>query len=266
MRMRTIPGSGEALPVIGLGTWQTFDVGPGDAERAPLARVLRDLGAAGGRVVDTSPMYGRAEEALGALLHELPRPFVATKVWTRGRSAGVAQMQRSLELLRTSPIDLMQVHNVVDWRVHLDTLAGWKRDGLVRYVGVTHYTTSAFDDLEQIMRSVAIDFVQLPYSAGVPDAEERLLPLAKDRGIAVLVNRPFEEGGLFRRLRQRALPAWAGESSWAELLIRWIVSNDAVTCVIPATSDARHLAENLAGGDGPLLDECQRDEVRRLAS
>jgi diketogulonate reductase-like aldo/keto reductase len=204
-------------------------------------------------------MYGRAEEVAGAL-----RPadaFVATKVWTRGREHGIEQMRRSMQLLRTERIDLMQIHNLVDWRTHLATLRAWKAEGRVRYIGVTHYTTSAFRELESIMRDEEIDFVQLPMSIGVPDAEERLLPLAEDRGIAVLVNRPFEEGALLRNVRRRALPDWArdyGAESWSELLLRWIVSHPAVTCVIPATGNPEHMSENVRAGEGRLLSMKER--------
>jgi diketogulonate reductase-like aldo/keto reductase len=261
MIQRRIPKSGEELPVIGLGTWQTFDVR--DAEREPLIEVLARFTAAGGKVIDTSPMYGRAEEVAGGL-----RPaeaFVATKVWTRGREHGIEQMRRSMQLLRADRIDLMQIHNLVDWRTHLATLRAWKTEGRVRYIGITHYTTSAFRDLESIMREEEIDFVQLPMSIGVPDAEERLLPLAGDRGIAVLVNRPFEEGALLRNVRRKLLPDWARQydaESWSELLLRWIVSHPAVTCVIPATRNPEHMSENVRAGEGRVLSMKERRELR----
>jgi aryl-alcohol dehydrogenase-like predicted oxidoreductase len=247
MHHRAIPSSGELLPVIGLGTWQTFDVA--SAARAKLVPVVERFTAGGGRVIDTSPMYGRAEEAVGEL-----KPldaFLATKVWTQGREHGIEQMERSMRLLRTNRIDLMQVHNLVDWRTHLVTLRKWKDEGRVRYIGITHYRTGAFSELERIMRDETLDFVQLPYSVGVPDAEERLLPLAQERGVAVLVNRPFEEGALTRR-----------HTHQAELLLRWIVSHPAVTCVIPATRNAEHLAENLRAGESPLLDAKERARLR----
>ncbi|HEY6139347.1 MAG TPA: aldo/keto reductase [Thermoanaerobaculia bacterium] len=245
MHHRPIPSSGEVLPIIGLGTWQTFDVE--GAARAKLVPVVERFAAGGGRVIDTSPMYGRAEEAVGEL--KPANAFLATKVWTEGRGEGITQMERSMRLLRTNRIDLMQVHNLVDWRTHLATLRRWKDEGRVRYIGITHYRTGAFPELERIMRSETIDFVQLPYSVGVPDAEERLLPLAEERGIAVLVNRPFEEGALTRRRP-------------AESLLRWIVSHPAVTCVIPATRNPLHLAENLRAGEGPLPDAKERARLR----
>lgn len=250
MITRTIPKSGQAIPVIGLGTWQTFDAG--ERERAPLAAVLQRFAAAGGRLIDTSPMYGRSEEVLGALRSHVPDAFLATKVWTRGRENGIAQMRRSMELLRTDVIDLMQIHNLLDWKTHLPTLRRWKEEGLVRYIGVTHYRVEAFGELESILAAEELDFVQLPYSVGVPDAEERLLPLAADRGVAVIVNRPLEEGALLRRNR---VPA--------ELLLRWIVSHPAVTCVIPATANPAHLDENLRAGEEPLLTDEERRDVRR---
>lgn len=248
MHHRPIPSSGELLPVIGLGTWQTFDVA--GAARAKLVPVVERFAAGGGRVIDTSPMYGRAEEAVGEL--KPPDAFLATKVWIEGRDDGIAQMERSMRLLRTRCIDLIQVHNLVDWRTHLRTLRQWKEDGRVRYIGVTHYLTSAFGQLERIVRDEAIDFVQLPYSVGTPDAEERLLPLAAERGVAVLVNRPFEEGALARRFRGRS-----------ELMLRWIVSHPAVTCAIPATRNPEHVAENLRAGEQEPLTSEERERLRQ---
>ena len=250
MQSRSIPSSGELLPVIGLGTWQTFDVG--GAARAKLVPVVEAFAAGGGRVIDTSPMYGRAEEAVGEL--KPANAFLATKVWIQGRDDGIAQMERSMRLLRASVVDLIQVHNLVDWRTHLRTLRQWKDDGRVRYIGITHYVTSAFAQLEAIMRAETLDFVQLPYSVGTPDAEERLLPLAQERGVAVLVNRPFEEGALTRQHRD------------AELMLRWIVSHPAVTCVIPATSNPEHLAENLRAGDQDVLPPDERARLRATAT
>jgi diketogulonate reductase-like aldo/keto reductase len=272
MLTRQIPSSGEAIPVIGLGTWQTFDVGQRARERSTLQDVLDTFAATGGRpMVDTSPMYGNAETVLGDLmaasaLH--PRLFVATKVWTSGRTAGIQQMQASLRKLRTDRVDLMQVHNLVDVETHLDTLQGWKRDGLVRYVGVTHYTASAHEALAQVLARHQVDFVQLNYSVGEPEAERRLLPLAQERGIAVIVNRPFGGGGLLRTLRSRPVPAWAADlgcESWGRLLLKFVVSHPAVTCAIPATSKVDHLRENLAAGDGPLPDADLRAQIAAAA-
>ena len=266
---RTIPSSGEALAAVGLGTWQTFDVGRSAAARDPLRAVLRRFVDRGGELVDSSPMYGRSEEVLGDLAAELgvaDALFQATKVWTRGRAEGVEQMEASFARMRVPVMDLMQVHNLVDWRTHLDTLRAWKEEGRVRYVGVTHYQVGAYDDLEAVMRQRTPDFVQLNFSAGVRDAEERLLPLAADLGVAVLVNRPYEGGDLFRAVRGRDLPPWAREfaGSWGQLFLKYVLSNPHVTCVIPATSDPRHLDDNMGAGEGRLPDDAERRRVARL--
>ena len=268
---RPIPRTGEAIPAIGLGTWQTFDAGDAPAERAPLAEVLDAYLAGGGRVIDSSPMYGRAEGVVGDLLAArpggvagAPRPFLATKVWTRGRAEGEAQMRRSMQLMRTPRMDLMQVHNLVDWRTHLETLRAWKKEGLVRYIGVTHYQLGAFGDLERIASKESIDFVQLPYSIVTRDAEARLLPAAAASGVAVLVMRPFEEGALFARVRGKALPPWAADfdcASWAQFFLKFILGHPAVTCPIPATASAKHLRDNLAAGRGRLPDEATRKKM-----
>jgi diketogulonate reductase-like aldo/keto reductase len=232
--------------------------------------VLKRFAELGGRVVDSSPMYGRAESVVGDLASELgvrDKLFVATKVWTSGREAGIAQMETSLRRFRGERIDLLQVHNLVDWRIHLRTLGEWKRGGRVRYVGVTHYTAGAYGELEQIMTSEPVDFVQLNYSPVEREAERRLLPLAVDRGVAVLVNRPFAEGALFRRVRGRTLPEWAGElgcRSWAQLFLKWIAAHPAVTCVIPATSRPEHLEDNMQAGVGRLPDTALRARIAGL--
>ncbi len=267
MLTRPIPSTGEALPVIGLGTWQTFDVGDAPAERAPLAEVLAAFVAGGGRLVDSSPMYGRSEEVLGdlAAAHDLRAGlFVTTKVWTTGRERGEAQMEESRRKLRAAPVDLVQVHNLVDVETHLDTLAGWKQEGRVRYVGVTHHAASAHEAVARVLARHRLDFVQINYSVGEREAERRLLPLARERGVAVIANRPFAEGDLFVRLRGRPLPDWAAEIgcvSWAQVLLKFIVSHPAVTCAIPATNKVAHLRDNLAAGRGPLPDERMRARI-----
>jgi diketogulonate reductase-like aldo/keto reductase len=268
---RPIPRTGEAIPAIGLGTWQTFDVDAGAASRAPLREVLDDFLAGGGRVIDSSPMYGRAEGVVGDLLAARaaggPRPFLATKVWTSGRAEGEAQMRRSMKLMRAQPLDLLQVHNLVDWRTHLETLRAWKKEGLVRYIGVTHYQLGAFSELERIVTKEAVDFVQLPYSIVTREAEARLLPAAAAAGVAVLVMRPFEEGALFGRVRGKALPPWAGDfdcASWAQLFLKFILAHPAVTCPIPATANRKHLADNLAAGRGRLPDAAARKQMIAL--
>lgn len=265
MLTRPIPSTGEALPVVGVGTWQGFDRPA--SQRGPLAEVLRVLFDAGGSVIDSSPMYGLAEEATGDCLSRIGAQsgaFLATKVWTQGREAGVAQMRESARLLRDETIDLMQVHNLVDWRTHLDTLTAWKREGRVRYVGVTHYTPGAHEALEAVMRSQRLDFVQLDYSAQDRAAERRLLPLAAERGIAVLVNQPFGGGGLLRRLSGRPLPELANElgcTSWSQLLLKFVLGHPAVTCVIPGTGDPRHMRDNVQAGSGALPSTEMRDRI-----
>jgi aryl-alcohol dehydrogenase-like predicted oxidoreductase len=260
MQTRPIPASGEALPVIGLGTYQGFDVAPGSEEYARLPGVLQALFSAGGSVIDSSPMYGRAEASTGELLAAEDgrrRAFVATKVWTRGRADGLRQMEASLRLLRADPLDLMQVHNLVDWRTHLATLRDWKNAGRIRYYGITHYSAGAYDDLAAVMRAERFDFLQINYSLDEREAERLILPLAAERGMAVLINRPFGGGGLLRRLRDRPLPAWAAEvgaASWAQLLLKFVLSHPAVTCAIPGTSRSEHMADNAGAGTGRLPD------------
>jgi len=271
MISRPIPSTGEAMPVIGLGTSQTFDVGGGAADRQPLREVLRLMLDGGGKLIDTSPMYGRAEAVTGDLVAETavrPRVFLATKVWTSGRGAGLAQMQRSAELLKSPVIDLMQIHNLLDWRTHLATLRALKADGKIRYIGITHYTTGSLSELARILASEpGIDFVQCAYSLGTRAAETALLPVAAERKVAVIVNRPFEDGGMFRRVRGRALPEWAGEfdcASWAQLFLKYIIAEPAVTCAIPATSNPKHMEDDLKAGTGRLPDAKQRQQIRRM--
>jgi len=271
MMSRSIPRTGEKLPVIGLGTWQTFDVGADERARAPLRQVLRHLLEAGGRVIDSSPMYGQAEAVTGDLVATAgaqAKVFLATKVWTSGREAGIEQMRRSATLLRADAIDLMQIHNLVDWRTHLPTLRRMKAEGRIRYIGVTHYTPSAFDALADVIeREGDIAFVQLCYSIATPEAEQRLLPLAAGRGVAVLVNRPLEGGALFRRVQGKPLPGFAAEigcQNWAQFFLKYILGHEAVTCVIPASAVPSHIADNLAAAGGPLPDAAQRRRMRTV--
>ena len=270
MLTRPIPSTGEAMPVIGLGTWRAFDVGLG-AVRRPLGKVLQLLLDAGGRIIDSSPMYRRAETVTGDLLAESgarPRSFLATKVWTTGRERGIEQMRRSAQLLRAEVIDLMQIHNLVDWRTHLATLRRMKEEGRVRYIGITHYTTGALPELARILdREPDIDFVQLGYSLATRAAETELLPTAAARGIAVIVNQPLERGELFRRVRGRAVPDWVSEfdcTSWAQLFLKYILAEPAVTCVIPATGNPEHIKDDLAAGFGNLPDTRQRQQIRQF--
>jgi diketogulonate reductase-like aldo/keto reductase len=271
MITRPIPSSGEAMPVIGLGTSQVFDVGADERERQPLRAVLRAFVDAGGRIIDTSPMYGRAEAVTGDLVAAAgvrSRVFLATKVWTSGREAGIAQMRRSAELLQSPVIDLIQIHNLQDWRTHLATLRTMKAEGKIRYIGITHYTTGSLTELARILSSEpGIDFVQCAYSLGTRAAETALLPVAASRGVAVIVNRPFEDGGMFARVRGRALPEWAGEfdcTSWAQLFLKYIIAEPAVTCAIPATADPAHMEDDLKAGFGRLPDARQKDRIRQL--
>lgn len=271
---RPIPRSGERLPVIGMGTWLTFDIGHGAFDLARRRRVLQEFYARGGRVIDSSPMYGRAEAVLGELLAQLgsaSRTFAATKVWTTGREAGERQMEASLKLWGLSRFDLMQIHNMVDWEVHLPTLIDWKAQGRIRYLGITTSHGRRHDTLEHAMRRVDFDCVQFTYSLADRSVERRLLPLAAERGIAIIVNRPFDGGALVDRLNGFRLPDWAasiGCTSWSQVCLKWIVSHPAVTCAIPATTNPDHMRENMGALTGPLPDAALRrtiaDHVDRL--
>lgn len=264
MLTRAIPSSGEKLPVIGLGTWQTFDVDLRPDTGKQLEEVLSLFAKSGGRVIDSSPMYGRSEEVIGELASKLgirDKLFLATKVWTRGKEAGIASMERSMTRLQTKKIELMQVHNLVDLTTQLATIREWKEQGRLRYLGITHSSTSAHDEVEKVLRSEKLDFLQINYSIMEREAEERILPLAQERGVAVLANRPFGGGDLFARVRAKPLPAWAAEfdcRSWAQFFLKWIVAHQVVTCAIPATNNPKHLTDNLQAGLGGLPDEKMR--------
>jgi diketogulonate reductase-like aldo/keto reductase len=271
MLTRPIPSTGEAMPVIGLGSWRAFDVGADAAIRGPLREVLGLLLDAGGRMIDSSPMYGRAEAVTGDLLAEQaarPHAFLATKVWTTGRGRGLEQMRDSALLLRSEVIDLMQIHNLVDWRTHLASLRRMKEEGQIRYIGITHYTTGALKELARIIAGEpGIDFVQLGYSLTTRAPEAELLPVAAAHGVAVIANQPLERGDLFRRARGRPLPEWAGEfgcKSWAQLFLKYVLAEPAVTCVIPATGNPEHMKDNLAAGLGRLPDDRERRQLREL--
>jgi diketogulonate reductase-like aldo/keto reductase len=267
MLTRTIPATGEPLPIVGLGTWQVFDAGNDSTARAPLREVLRAFFAGGGRVVDSSPMYGTSESVVGDLCTELAvcEPlFVATKVWTSGRDAGIQQMETSFRRLRVERMDLMQVHNLVDVATHTKTLLDWKAKGRVRFIGITHYTSSAYAEVEKWLKTGQYDFLQINYSLAERESAARLLPLARERKVAVIANRPFAEGAMFRRVRGRPLPDWAKETgiaSWAQYFLKWIVSHPAVTCTIPGTGRPEHMADNLAAGMGPLPGEALRTRM-----
>jgi aryl-alcohol dehydrogenase-like predicted oxidoreductase len=266
---RPIPSSGERIPALGLGTWQTFDLsGDRVASVQPVLDRFFDLG---GRVIDSSPMYGDAESAVGALLRERKdksvRPFLATKVWTSGKEEGSAQMRRSAQRFGVKQIDLMQVHNLLDWKTHLPVMREWKQAGTFRYIGVTHYQHSAFDELERIIRREKIDTVQLPYSVVDREAEKRLLPAARDAGVAVLVMSPFESGALFRQVKNKPLPLWAADidcTTWAQLFLKFLLGHPAVTCPLPATAKIRHLDDNMGALRGRQPDAALRERIAAL--
>ncbi len=267
MRKRAIPSSNEKLPVVGLGTWRQFDVGNSSSERAPLRKVLNRMVDKGGQLIDTSPMYGTAEKVIGDLTTELgiaDRFFYATKVWTSGRQSGIEQMNASMRKMQRSTMDLMQIHNLLDWQTHLKTLKEWKDKGKVRYIGVTHYTVSSHERLERIVKSKDIDFVQFNYSILTRHAEQSLLKAAQDHGVAVIINQPYEGGALFKRVKNKELPNWASDydiNSWGQFFLKYILSHPAVTCVIPGTSDPGHLVDNMGAGYGKLPDDQTREKM-----
>lgn len=264
MIQREIPLTGEKLPVIGLGTWQTFDVS--SSNRQPLQQVLSVLSDAGGKLIDSSPMYGQSEETIGALTADAPPHhfFYATKVWTQGKDEGIRQMENSFRRFKRSVIDLMQIHNLVDWRTHLTTLRKWKEEGKIRYIGITHNTDGMHNELAKIIKSEKIDFVQFNYSIAHRNAEKILLPTAAEHGVAILINRPFGEGNLFNQVQGKNLPSFATEykiKSWSQFFLKFIVSHPAVSCVIPATSNPVHAADNMDAASEPLPDESIRKKM-----
>lgn len=264
LRKRLIPSSGEELPVIGLGTSRVFDVDEDVAAREACRDVLAALLDGGATLVDSSPMYGSAETVSGAVAADLgvtDRVFWATKVWTTGRESGIDQMTESMRLFGTDQIDLMQVHNLRDWKVHMPVLRDWKAEGRIRYIGITHSRSKAFDDVEAVINASELDFVQLNYSMGERQAEERLLPLCADKGIATLINRPFARGALFGKVNETPVPEWAREfdaETWGQFFLKFVLAHPAVTCAIPATRKAKHMVDNVGAGLGALPDEKQR--------
>ena len=268
--LRPIPTSGELLPCVGLGTWQVFDVAGQAKELAEARDALSRFAELGGAVVDSSPMYGSSETVLGDLAAGLgvhKRLFLATKVWTSGREAGIRQMEQSIERIRAGlkgPLDLMQVHNLVDVRTHLATLRDWKTAGRVRYVGITHYHESAYAELERVLRAGGVDFLQINYSLAERSADQRLLGAAADLRVAVIINRPYAEGALFRRVAGKPLPGWAAEfgcASWGQFFLKWILAHPAVTCAIPGTRSAKHVEDNLGAAMGTLPDAAMRRKM-----
>ena len=261
MIQRTIPSTGELVPAVGLGSYQTFDTDDIAAVQPVMDRFL----ALGGRVIDSSPMYGKAEAAIGKMLAGAKtQPFLATKVWTRGKATGISEMERSLERMGTKRMDLMQIHNLVDWKTHLATLRAWKSEGRIRYIGITHYGHSSFDEMEQIISKEKIDFVQLPYNVLDRAAETRLLPAAQKHGVAVLVMEPFASGALFGKVNGKQLPKVAAEldcTSWAQLALKFLLGHPAVTCPIPATRKLAHVEDNLAAMRGAVPDAAQKKAI-----
>ena len=261
---RPVPSTNEMLPAVGVGTWRTFDVGESDSDRQPLRDVLSRMVQAGGKVIDSSPMYGRSEDVVGQLSTELKlneKLFIATKVWTSGEDSGVRQMNQSFSLLKRKTIDLMQVHNLVDWQTHLRTLRKWKEEGRVRYIGITHYTDSSHDTLADIIRNNPIDFVQVNYNLADTHADQRLFAVAQESKVAVIINRPFQEGELFNQVKGKTLPSYAADfdcKSWAQFFLKFIISHPAVTCAIPGTSKVSHLLDNLGAAVGRLPEEAMR--------
>ncbi len=266
MRRSSIPATGETLPVIGLGTYIAFDIDSTPSDIEQRRKIVEFLIAHGGSLIDTSPMYDRSEKVIGDVITagtDRSKLFLATKVWSDGQAAGEAQMQRSANLMNSGAIDLMQVHNLRDTAVHMESIRQLKLDGLVRYSGLTHYTAGALRSLEKEMRQYKPDFIQINYSLGEREAAERILPLAADMGIAVLINRPFQSGALFRTVANRQLPDWADEfaSSWGQFFLKFIISHPAVTCAIPATAKSHHMVDNLGAGHGNLPDAAMRNRM-----
>ncbi|UUX48962.1 aldo/keto reductase [Nisaea acidiphila] len=265
--MRTIPSSGEAVPAVGLGSWITFNVGNEPVMRASSAGVMDAFFDAGGRMIDSSPMYGSSQDVIGAGLEKIGRTgdvFSADKVWTGDTGEGPAQIEQSREYWRVPRFDLVQVHNLVGWEAHLDTLAAMKDDGRLRYIGITTSHGRRHDLFEKVMRSRTLDFIQVTYNPVDREVEDRILPLARERGIAVIVNRPFRRGDLTRRLEREPIPEWAAElgaDTWAQIVLKYILSGPAETIPIPATTRPEHARENVGAASGPLLDAAMRDRI-----
>ena len=261
MLKRVIPSSGEEMPVIGLGTSRVFDIEPSKNELNVREQILDIFYENGGRLIDTSPMYGMSEEIIGMTAKkfiEKNRFFLATKVWTEGRENGIRQIEESFQKMRADKISLIQVHNLLDWKTQIKTLRSLKDEGRIDYIGITHYKSNAFDEMIKIMKAEKVDFAQFNYSMGEREAEQKILPFCKDNGIATLINRPFMRGRLFRETRKKKLPSWVSDydiDSWGQFFLKYIISNDAVTNVIPATSKTKNMLDNARAGTGKMLDE-----------
>ncbi len=265
--MRAIPSSGEKIPAMGMGSYQTFNISDDSTDKQNLISVLEAFFRSKGRLIDSSPMYGRSESVIGALVEQIepkPKYFSASKVWTYGKQEGLEAVKESERRMRVDKMDLMQVHNLRDWEVHLPTLQKLKSENKLRYTGITTSRVSQYSDFEDVMKSQRLDFIQLNYNIKVREAEKRLLPLAMDRGQAVIVNMPFEKGRLFKLLKGRALPEWSKEfdcSSWAQFFLKFILSHPAVTCTIPATSKVNHMLDNMQAMTGRLPDHKMRNKM-----
>lgn len=268
---RIIPSSGKPLPVIGLGTWQTFDVS-GPQNYPDLTKVLTEMNSHGSKLIDSSPMYGNSEKVIGDLTSEMNTKddfFYATKVWTSGRDNGIRQMEDSMKKMKRKTMDLMQIHNLTDWKTHLPVLRKWKEAGKIKYIGITHYTDSMHEELERIITQEKIDFVQFNYSIDARHAEKRLLDSAEANGVATLINRPFGEGRLFNKIKGKEIPAFAkdfGIENWSAYFLKFIISHPAVTCVIPATSNPKHAKDNFEAGEGELPDAATRNKMAEYLS
>ena len=258
MARRIIPSTGELLPVIGLGTSRVFDTNLSEKSLNPRKEIVKALLDHGGSLIDTSPMYGRAEEVTGKIAQDLKindRLFLATKVWIEGKEAGEIQMNASSKKLNKAVIDLMQIHNLLDWKTHIKTLYKWKEQGKINYIGISHFRSNAFNQIEKIITKERIDFAQFNYSLEEREAEKRLLPLCREKGVATLINRPFMRGKLFKAVARKKLPSWTYEynvNTWSQFFLKFILANQAVTTVIPATSNPAHMIDNLIGGIGPI--------------
>ncbi len=261
MLKRVIPSSGEEMPVIGLGTSRVFDIEPSKNELNVREKILDIFYENGGRLIDTSPMYGMSEEIIGITAKkyiEKNRFFLATKVWTEGRDNGMRQIEESFQKMRTDKISLIQVHNLLDWKTQIKTLRSLKDEGRIDYIGITHYKSNAFDEMIKIMKAEKVDFAQFNYSMGEREAEQKILPFCKDNGIATLINRPFMRGRLFREAQEKKLPSWVSDydiDSWGQFFLKYIISHDAVTNIIPATSKPKNMLDNARAGMGRMLDE-----------
>jgi len=269
MMKRKIPSSGELLPVVGLGTWQTFDVGRNVEQRIQLLEVLKEMKSLGGTMIDSSPMYGSSEEVVGDLCQSIKNNdhfFYATKVWTHGKAAGTAQMKASMRKMQRDTMDLMQIHNLTDWKTHIKTLRDWKSEGKIKYFGFTHYTNDSHDLLAKLITQEHPDFVQFNYSINERHAEKRLLDIAKDNGTSVIINRPYDGGSLFRKIKEKELPDWCTEltiESWGQYFLKYILGHEAVNCVIPGTSKVEHVKDNMKSGYGRLPNEKERLKMLR---